>query len=42
VRAERVRKEKAVSDAQPLTTEKPSGPRSRKGIETRARLVSAA
>ncbi len=26
----------------PLTTEKPSGPRSRKGIETRARLVSAA
>jgi AcrR family transcriptional regulator len=36
------RKEKAVSNAQPLTTEKPSGPRSRKGIETRARLVSAA
>ncbi len=31
-----------MSDAQPLTTEKPSGPRSRKGIETRARLVSAA
>jgi AcrR family transcriptional regulator len=26
----------------PLATEKPSGPRSRKGVETRARLVSAA
>jgi AcrR family transcriptional regulator len=34
-------KERDVSQA-PLTTEKPSGPRSRKGIETRARLVSAA
>lgn len=35
------RKEKAVS-SMPLTGEKPSGPRSRKGVETRARLVSAA
>src|SRR5271155_5456762 len=34
-------KERDVSQA-PLTTEKPSGPRSRKGIETRARLVAAA
>jgi len=33
-----------VSTARPLTngTEKPSGPRSRKGVETRARLVAAA
>ncbi len=36
------RKEKDVSTAAPLTSEKPSGPRSRKGVETRARLVSAA
>ena len=36
-----VRKERAVSGT-PLTGEKPSGPRSRKGVETRARLVSAA
>jgi AcrR family transcriptional regulator len=38
------RKEKGVSTPQPLVngTEKPSGPRSRKGIETRARLVAAA
>jgi AcrR family transcriptional regulator len=31
-----------VSMTPPLTGEKPSGPRSRKGIETRARLVAAA
>jgi AcrR family transcriptional regulator len=38
------RKEKGVSTSQPLVngTEKPSGPRSRKGVETRARLVAAA
>jgi AcrR family transcriptional regulator len=36
------RKEKAVAQPQPLAAEKPSGPRSRKGVETRARLVSAA
>jgi AcrR family transcriptional regulator len=39
---EPARKEKAVSTTPPLTGEKPSGPRSRKGIETRARLVAAA
>ncbi len=39
---ESAQKEKDVSNTRPLTTEKPSGPRSRKGIETRARLVSAA
>jgi AcrR family transcriptional regulator len=41
---EPARKEKGVSTPQPLAngTEKPSGPRSRKGIETRARLVAAA
>ena len=38
---EPAQKEKAVS-TQPLTGDKPSGPRSRKGIETRARLVDAA
>ena len=31
-----------MSTTPPLTGEKPSGPRSRKGIETRARLVAAA
>jgi len=31
-----------VSTTRPLASEKPSGPRSRKGAETRARLVSAA
>jgi len=31
-----------VSAAQPLAGEKPSGPRSRKGVETRSRLVDAA
>ena len=46
------RKEKGVSTARPLesaddsandsATDKPSGPRSRKGVETRARLVAAA
>jgi AcrR family transcriptional regulator len=36
------RKEKAVTTIPPLTGEKPSGPRSRKGIETRARLLGAA
>jgi AcrR family transcriptional regulator len=35
-------KEKTVSDPQALATDKPSGPRSRKGVETRARLVGAA
>ncbi|HTU38355.1 MAG TPA: TetR/AcrR family transcriptional regulator [Acidimicrobiales bacterium] len=35
-------KEKDVTQTRPLATEKPSGPRSRKGVETRARLVSAA
>ena len=35
-------KENDVSNTRPLTAEKPSGPRSRKGIETRARLVTAA
>src|SRR3984957_1254558 len=39
---EPARKEKAVTTTPPLTGEKPSGPRSRKGIETRARLVDAA
>jgi AcrR family transcriptional regulator len=39
---EPARKEKAVSTTPPLIGEKPSGPRSRKGIETRARLVAAA
>jgi AcrR family transcriptional regulator len=39
---EPARKEKAVATTPPLTGEKPSGPRSRKGIETRARLVAAA
>jgi len=41
---EPARKETGVSTPQPLAngTEKPSGPRSRKGIETRARLVAAA
>jgi AcrR family transcriptional regulator len=38
---EPARKEQGVSSTS-LTSEKPSGPRSRKGIETRARLVSAA
>jgi AcrR family transcriptional regulator len=32
----------AVTTTPPLTGEKPSGPRSRKGIETRARLLGAA
>src|SRR5271154_4098798 len=37
------RKETGVSTTPPpLASEKPSGPRSRKGVETRARLVSAA
>jgi AcrR family transcriptional regulator len=42
------RKEKSVSTARPLESaddsanDKPSGPRSRKGVETRARLVAAA
>jgi AcrR family transcriptional regulator len=36
------RKENDVSTTTPLTSEKPSGPRSRKGVETRSRLVSAA
>jgi AcrR family transcriptional regulator len=36
------RKETDVSTTPPLTTEKPSGPRSRKGVETRSRLVTAA
>ena len=31
-----------MTTTQPLTGEKPSGPRSRKGIETRARLLGAA
>ena len=31
-----------MSTTPPLTGEKPSGPRSRKGIETRARLIAAA
>jgi AcrR family transcriptional regulator len=39
---EPARKEKVVSTTPPLTGEKPSGPRSRKGIETRARLIAAA
>src|ERR1700692_317105 len=39
---EPARKEKTVSTPPSLTGEKPSGPRSRKGVETRARLVSAA
>jgi AcrR family transcriptional regulator len=38
---ETAQKEKDVSSTS-ITGEKPSGPRSRKGIETRARLVSAA
>jgi AcrR family transcriptional regulator len=45
-RADRpARKEAGVTTAQPATpdaTDKPSGPRSRKGVETRARLVTAA
>jgi len=36
------RKENDMSTTPPLTSEKPSGPRSRKGVETRSRLVSAA
>jgi AcrR family transcriptional regulator len=36
------RKENDVSTTTPITSEKPSGPRSRKGVETRSRLVSAA
>jgi AcrR family transcriptional regulator len=36
------RNENDVSTTPPLTAEKPSGPRSRKGVETRSRLVSAA
>ena len=42
--AEPTQKEKGVSTLRPLEngTEKPSGPRSRKGVETRARLVAAA
>jgi AcrR family transcriptional regulator len=41
---EPARKEKRVSTARPDTNgnDKPSGPRSRKGVETRARLVAAA
>jgi AcrR family transcriptional regulator len=41
---EPARKEKRVPTARPDTngTDKPSGPRSRKGVETRARLVAAA
>src|SRR5579863_404045 len=37
-------KEGRVTTTQPLqpTSDKPSGPRSRKGIETRARLIAAA
>ncbi len=35
-------KENDVPTTPPLTSEKPSGPRSRKGVETRSRLVSAA
>jgi AcrR family transcriptional regulator len=35
-------KEKDVPDTEALPVEKPSGPRSRKGVETRARLVGAA
>ncbi len=31
-----------MSTTTPLTNDKPSGPRSRKGVETRARLVVAA
>ena len=31
-----------MSTTPPLTGEKPSGPRSRKGVETRARLIAAA
>jgi AcrR family transcriptional regulator len=37
-----MRKETDVSTAPSLTAERPNGPRSRKGVETRARLVSAA
>jgi AcrR family transcriptional regulator len=36
------RKETDVATTPPLTGEKPSGPRSRKGVETRARLLAAA
>jgi AcrR family transcriptional regulator len=36
------RKEMAVSTTPPLVNDKPSGPRSRKVVETRARLVAAA
>jgi AcrR family transcriptional regulator len=39
--APHAQREKDVANT-PLAAEKPSGPRSRKGIETRARLVSAA
>jgi AcrR family transcriptional regulator len=39
---EPTRKEKAVSTPTPLENDKPSGPRSRKGVETRARLLAAA
>jgi AcrR family transcriptional regulator len=35
-------KEGGVATTEPLINEKPSGPRSRKGVETRARLVVAA
>ena len=31
-----------MSQTQPIATDKPSGPRSRKGVETRARLLGAA
>jgi AcrR family transcriptional regulator len=37
-----MRKETDVSTPPSLTAERPNGPRSRKGVETRARLVSAA
>ena len=36
------RKENDVPTTPPLTSEKPSGPRSRKGVKTRSRLVTAA
>ncbi len=37
-----MRKEADVSTASSLAAERPNGPRSRKGVETRARLVAAA
>jgi AcrR family transcriptional regulator len=40
--AQNGQRENDVANTPPLAADKPSGPRSRKGIETRARLVSAA